>query len=301
MRLFIINLDRCVERMRRIGAAFDDMGVAFERFSAVDGNLLPRTDNRSVIVHANRRITNSELGCLLSHKSIWDMAADGPDDFVAVFEDDIHISGRLGAFLQEANRFKGLDEFADLIKIETTGDLVTLSSGPKIVLGEFPLHALRSTHYGTAGYLISPRGARILSAAAESRVMLADHIFIKEEFDALGVRVLQAVPGLVMQDQYGFRAGLEPLGFERTVEQDHSSRLRSRDMPMMALLAREARRLALKAVSRIPLWLKGRDTTLRVAFDKAETTALKAEPAAPGAPGCSAGADREAPALMNKG
>lgn len=272
MRTFIINLDRFVERIRRIGEQFEREGIAFERFPAVDGRLLPATDERPVIVYANRRITNSERGCLLSHKAIWDLVADGPDPFAAIFEDDVHISGRLGAFLREVERFARLEEFADLIKFETTGDLVTLSPKPKIALPGFPLHALLSTHYGTAGYLVSRRGARILSAAADSKVMLADHIFIEEEFRSHGLKVLQAVPGLVMQDQYGYRENLEQLGFDRTVEQDASSRLRSQDLPLNTLLKREARRFGLKAMAllsaAIPAALKGRKVTMRVPFDK---------------------------------
>lgn len=273
MRTFVINLDRCVERMPRIREQFERQGIAFERFPAVDGRRLPMTDDRPVILYANRRITNSERGCLLSHKAIWGLVANGPDPFAAIFEDDIHISGRLGAFLREVERFDGLEDFADLIKFETTGDLVTLSPRPTSGLPGFPLHDLLSTHYGTAGYLISRRGAKILSAAAESKVMLADHIFIAEEFRSLGLKVLQAVPGLVMQDQYGYREGLEFLGFDRTVEQDPSSRLRSRDLSMPALLSREVRRFGLKLTALLsavmPDTLKGRKMTMRVPFDKA--------------------------------
>lgn len=104
-----------------------------------------------------------------------------------------------------------------------------------------------------------------------------------------------------MQDQYGFRASLEPLGFDRMVEQDYSSRLRGRDMPLTALLGRETRRLALKAISWMPVRLKGGKTTMRVGFDQAELTASKANPIAQGVAECPADADREAPVLMNEG
>ncbi|NBW47626.1 MAG: glycosyltransferase family 25 protein [Betaproteobacteria bacterium] len=73
LHTWVINLDRAPERLARIGARLDALGVPWTRFPAVEGKLLTAAEQAARLDQAGfeRRhgMTPSlgELGCYLSH------------------------------------------------------------------------------------------------------------------------------------------------------------------------------------------------------------------------------------------
>jgi glycosyl transferase family 25 len=76
----VINLDRSLDRLAHIKAEFARAGMAFERFSAVDGCELP-AGVKPYFCDATGRLvsplTAGEIGCYASHLAIWQRIAAG--------------------------------------------------------------------------------------------------------------------------------------------------------------------------------------------------------------------------------
>ena len=98
MRVFVINLARRRERMEFMRSQFHRLNVDFERVEAIDGAALPASEiERSV----NRfrwhcaqgyRARNGEIGCALSHQSIYHRMIDENIAAACIVEDDVTLS-----------------------------------------------------------------------------------------------------------------------------------------------------------------------------------------------------------------
>lgn len=110
MRVFVINLARRHERMEFMRSQLSRLGVDFERVEAIDGAALPASEiERSV----NRfrwhcaqgyRARNGEIGCALSHQSVYRRMIDGNIPVACIVEDDVTLDSR---FLEIADEVAG--------------------------------------------------------------------------------------------------------------------------------------------------------------------------------------------------
>lgn len=157
MKVYLINLDRSPERLAHMQALLDGLGIAFERIPAVDGRTLTADD----LAGAGPSMSRGEIGCFLSHLQAWSLIAAGREPFSAVVEDDIHIAPALGAFIRDAD---WIPPDADIVKLETMLRPIAMDRSAIQVASGHELRRLRSTHSGTAGYIISAKTARSLSA-----------------------------------------------------------------------------------------------------------------------------------------
>lgn len=80
-KIYLINLDRRKDRYIISKKNLDKYGIIFERFNAIDGNLI---DNNTIL-------TNGALGCLLSHYEIIKKAYDDGLECIAILEDDLEL------------------------------------------------------------------------------------------------------------------------------------------------------------------------------------------------------------------
>lgn len=111
MRVFVINLARRRERMEFMRSQFHRLNVDFERVEAIDGAALPASEiERSV----NRfrwhcaqgyRARNGEIGCALSHQSIYRRMIDENIAVACIVEDDVTLSSRFPEVASEVEGF----------------------------------------------------------------------------------------------------------------------------------------------------------------------------------------------------
>lgn len=100
MKCYLINLDRCPERLSASKAELDAAGIVFERMQAVDGRQLSKDDvgrqcSRIGFLLANgRRIKINELACALSHQACYRAGIKDGSPYFAVFEDDFTVDGK---------------------------------------------------------------------------------------------------------------------------------------------------------------------------------------------------------------
>lgn len=94
--IWIINLDKSIDRMSRIKKNFDKYGIKFNRFSAIYGkNLSKRYIKNNVNFLCKSVLCNyGTIGCAISHKTLWKQLIDSNEDFYIIFEDDIEINNK---------------------------------------------------------------------------------------------------------------------------------------------------------------------------------------------------------------
>jgi glycosyl transferase, family 25 len=174
VEVYLINLDRSVDRLARFERLSTANSFTFIRISAVDGRALTEKD-LAVYRSTNPKfypLGPGEIGCFLSHRKAWQAIAANDGAYGAVFEDDVHIGKGVAGLLSQSN---WIPDGTDIVKLETTLRPVTLSleADPPAV-GTRQLRRLWSRHGGTAGYVIS---------RACCRALLADSIVPSDPLD----------------------------------------------------------------------------------------------------------------------
>ena len=185
---YIINLDRSVERFRFVASQFDQLGVPYERISAVDaGSACIRVEDYQRNFSDWPKLYPPELACFLSHVICWKQIASGVDDYGAVFEDDIVISSEIGRYLSS----KIIPRRVDVLKIETFMYEVKFSRFSRVRVGDNIAFRAASFHPGTAGYILSKYAAQRLLKIYEGGINCpVDHFLFDKNFavsSSLGV------------------------------------------------------------------------------------------------------------------
>ncbi len=268
MKVYFINLDRSPDRhawFRRQGEA---LGLDLVRVPAVDGRKLDANEmaRLAALSSGNSVLSAGEMACLLSHRFVWRLIVDGPDQWTFVAEDDVHLSPEITKFLGSP---EWIPAGADLIKAETNLRRQELSK--KVWARPFghELRQLHSNHYCSGGYFVSQEGAARLLAFTDRHVEQADVILFSPELGILReTNVLQIAPALCLQDMY-----IEETKRDRRlaslIDAPRVSRRKSRDMSWAAKIWREARRVARQAAEpfrRSFLIVTGRSVFRKVPF-----------------------------------
>ena len=192
LKVYLINMDRNPERLAFMRSNFENLGIPFERFPAVDGRKLgdaaferfksirPLKNSGDLYAPQGRQWTPSKMGCFLSHHSLWTIAASSPDRFTAIFEDDVHISPALRQFL--AND-QWIPEDCDVIRFEASYNRIRLSPPLARMAGRTLYRVITSDFQhcwpiGNGAYIISRKGAQKLIDAPEHLHTCGSDIFI---------------------------------------------------------------------------------------------------------------------------
>ena len=113
-KIYCLNLDRRIDRWRKVSKEFSKISINVERWSAIDGDNLTNSDVTFVDDKINERISSSigkienkyALGCLLSHLQIIKDAKEKGHRKILIFEDDIILSNN---FLEEVKQIEKLN------------------------------------------------------------------------------------------------------------------------------------------------------------------------------------------------
>uniref|UniRef100_A0A0C9RI84 AAEL003481_0 protein n=1 Tax=Fopius arisanus TaxID=64838 RepID=A0A0C9RI84_9HYME len=166
--IFMINLERRIERRLRMERCFDELGVEVETLAAVDGRKL----NETILAdwgikmmpqyadpYHKRPMKMGEIGCFLSHYIIWKRMIDDNYKQVMVLEDDVRFEPY---FRNKVNVVMG-----ELKNLQLEWDLVYLGrkrmqeeDEPYVLSSKYLVHAGYS--YWTLGYILSQTGAQKL-------------------------------------------------------------------------------------------------------------------------------------------
>lgn len=98
--VYVINLDRSAERLRRITAELQAAGLTFQRVQAVEAASLPpdvpEYDHMANGARYLAPLSRGEIACVLSHREVWRLMAAQPEQSAAVvLEDDARLAGNI--------------------------------------------------------------------------------------------------------------------------------------------------------------------------------------------------------------
>jgi glycosyl transferase family 25 len=183
--VFIINLERDVQRWRHIEAVMRKLGILHQRITAIDGQRKLRLI-RKVIARdffnrkLGRPLTPGEICCALSHISALKRVIRQNLDRALILEDDVEFSdGFQDFFRDELPEFL---ELCDIVKIEGLFYDHTSRSGPTLRTGRLTkLIVPLSPTLGSAGYAVTRRGARALLRRFVAINWPMDHMLVSYE------------------------------------------------------------------------------------------------------------------------
>ncbi|XP_072930727.1 glycosyltransferase 25 family member [Epargyreus clarus] len=172
--IFMINLERREMRRNLMAMSFKELGMDVTLFTAVDGRniSLDKLDKLSITLMPNyedpyykRPMKAGEVGCFLSHYSIWEMIVKKRYAVTMILEDDVHFVPHF------QRRFKQVQEELNSL------DWDFMYMGRKVLQDEeeeyVTEHITKPLYsYWTLGYLITLRGAQKLIASKPLTKML---------------------------------------------------------------------------------------------------------------------------------
>ena len=190
---FLINLDRRADRLEKMIARLGNL--PFKRISAIDGQSL--NDLEFVSQINQQKMTKNEIACILSHREVWQKIVDNKIPCACILEDDVNLSSSFPNFIRDIS---WLPDSFDVIKIETFWDRVSLSF-KKTKARDRLLRQLGSMHAGSAGYIVSLKGAIKLLNIAQHLDRPLDHLMFEVKTTRSEFRVMQLSPALCIQEE----------------------------------------------------------------------------------------------------
>jgi glycosyl transferase family 25 len=175
--VFLINLDRAPHRLGRMDEKLRSLGIAYERFAAIDGRALSPDyveafAPRATWTKPTRRPIANEVACFQSHVGVLQIIHDRGYERACVLEDDLDLAPDFGTFLDPTLK---LPSNTDFLKLEVTQfkRLKVLPVGP---IGARTLAVIsRDGDIGAAAYVVTARGVRNLLPNLKSMVDFYDH------------------------------------------------------------------------------------------------------------------------------
>ncbi|XP_077060954.1 procollagen galactosyltransferase 2 [Siphateles boraxobius] len=189
-QVYLINLKRREDRRDRMLRSLEVLGIDVTLTDAVDGKTLNSTQLRALGIemlpgykdpYSDRVLTKGEIGCFLSHYSIWKKVVELQQQQVLVLEDDVrfetNFKSRLNTIMEDVKQ-SGLQW--DLIYVGRKR--LQIKHPERWVEGVKNL--VRPDYsYWTLGYALSLQGAKTLLEAQPLRKMLPVDEFLPVMFN----------------------------------------------------------------------------------------------------------------------
>ena len=210
MRIIVINLDQDTGRRARIERRLAELGLCWERLSAVDGRRIEphheRLIDRTAHVARGLEFSPGAIGCWLSHRQAQRMVAEGTEAMALILEDDIAIADELPEVLDRIERGDaGRFDVIYLHRVKLQRHFV-----PAARLGVWALGFVRPVDSGALAYVITREAAGRLIASIPRMIQLADHALY--EHWTHGQVVCSIDPPVVLHDDQGRSSiGARPL------------------------------------------------------------------------------------------
>ncbi|GGF60867.1 glycosyltransferase family 25 protein [Alteromonas lipolytica] len=160
--IWLINLDKCADRLVSATEQLQRAGLTAERFSAVNGKALSEEeiaacyDEQANKAFFRRPISRGEIGCYLSHRTLWQRMVDEQIEVAVIIEDDIIIDPKFGEVISKIAQVKHWDMIKLAARRGCEGD-------ERFDLGDgYSLVNFAKVPNCTTGYAITLSGAKKL-------------------------------------------------------------------------------------------------------------------------------------------
>lgn len=238
-----------------MSARFEALGIPFERFPAIDAQKISDEDFAE-FSKARPRIeilgkwTKGKMACFLSHQGARQLAAESPDAYTAIFEDDMVLSPFVGTVIKDSS---WIPEDCDIVRLEAPMFRVLLSSRDSVSVGGRKLQKVMPNRFrhawaaGAGGYIIRKEAARrFVDAPPEFHVYNDNYLFNCTASEvARQNSVHQIVPACCIQSRFHFDPGSDNYFNSEIEVGDNSDLYEPRHGRAMRLLKNYGRRLNL--------------------------------------------------------
>jgi glycosyl transferase, family 25 len=205
MDVYVINLDRQMDRLRWMERNLGEAEIAFRRVRAVDATRLKPNFVTRRTKDNDHKLTRFDVAAIMSHRKAWRALLRSSAPHCVVFEDDIHIGHGFAALAAALDA--GAATF-DIVKLESVGERVLIDKGKGYNVGGRRLCPLRSAYMGAAGYVVNRKAAAALLQSTRSLAVPIDwYMFADNYLTSNRHTVLQTVPGIVAQEEHLRRLG----------------------------------------------------------------------------------------------
>lgn len=164
-KVYIINLDSCVERWENISTQCDALGIEYERVSAVRGSELTAEEKVEVydlstnLAKYDKRLNDGEIGCYLSHVKCWKKIVEEELDFALILEDDASLREKIKECIAQFSSMESSDW--DYIKLFNSKRLKMKVASLNLDEG-VQLHKVAKLPASTCSQFVSQVGAQKL-------------------------------------------------------------------------------------------------------------------------------------------
>lgn len=209
----MINLDRAPDRLARITAQLQRLGMPFHRMAAVDARLLTAEQRALLDEPAYRRKHGmlpvwGELGCYLSHVQVMRNFVASDAEFALVLEDDALLHNSLPAVMRGLARHRERWDMCKLSAVHsgTPQAFLQLSEGHRLAV-------MLSRCTGSSAYAINRKAAQVYLLQLLPMSLPYDHVF--DQGWRLGLKVRLVTPTPCGHDEQIASTIVAPPGLSR--------------------------------------------------------------------------------------
>lgn len=199
VRISAVSLARAKDRRALMASEFAAAGLDAAFFDAVDA----RAEPSKIAAFEDRgpwgELHAHDKACSQSHRDALAAFLESDDSYCLMLEDDVYLSSELKNWIADMSWWP---QDADVVKVERWIDdklVVVMGKDETTHLGR-KIKPLVSRHSGTAGYLVSRKGAEKIMSY-ENREFPADHFLFNISISPLArsLRSYQVTPALTVQ------------------------------------------------------------------------------------------------------
>ncbi len=156
---YLINLDTAAERLQRMDARLKELGIAYERVSAVIGDQLSEPiggfNPSGYRIRTGKQTNKREVGCYFSHMEVMRRFLKGDSSHALILEDDAELPDGFAALL---DKVMATTDHWDLLRLSSSrkGNYLDICD----IDDEHRLSINTKVLKNTAGYMISREGAK---------------------------------------------------------------------------------------------------------------------------------------------
>lgn len=171
MKVFIINLEQCTDRLEQQTLQFQKLDLIFERLPAVSIQDISIQDYERFAFNGQRPMKQSELACFLSHKKAWQAVISSKQPCL-ILEDDAVLVRDLKHILDDISNLENID----FVNLEVHGRKKMVAKEKfATVATDYHLFELYQDRSGAAAYVLFPSGAKkLLERLEQTYPKLAD-------------------------------------------------------------------------------------------------------------------------------
>ena len=161
METYLINLQRCPDRLEKMKQALNAIGVSFERVEAVDSKNLTNIDFMACETPNFTfpyELRKGEIACFLSHKICWQKLIDSGDQWALILEDHCIVSPKAKQYLQSTTWIPNECQIVQFVFSEKP---IFYKKEIRLADGNRLLNTIYTSPIGTSGYFISKQAARL--------------------------------------------------------------------------------------------------------------------------------------------